>query len=42
MGVLYKTHPHFIRCVVPNTHKQPGGKITFLTHNKTKTHFLEP
>merc|ERR1719330_1439752 len=25
MGVLYKTHPHFIRCVVPNTHKQPGG-----------------
>ena len=25
MGVLYKTEPHFIRCVVPNTHKQPGG-----------------
>merc|ERR1712032_248150 len=25
MGVLYKTHPHFIRCVVPNTHKIPGG-----------------
>merc|ERR1719323_163405 len=25
MKVLYKTEPHFIRCVVPNTHKQPGG-----------------
>merc|ERR1719412_3561734 len=25
MGVLYKTDPAFIRCVVPNTHKIPGG-----------------
>merc|ERR1712112_346617 len=23
--VLYSTDPSFIRCVVPNTHKQPGG-----------------
>merc|ERR1711963_439011 len=25
MKTLYATEPHFIRCVVPNTHKQPGG-----------------
>jgi myosin heavy chain 6/7 len=25
MSTLYKTDPNFIRCVVPNTHKQPGG-----------------
>merc|ERR1719412_15991 len=25
MTTLYKTEPHFIRCVVLNTHKQPGG-----------------
>merc|ERR1719270_1931126 len=25
MTTLYKTEPPFIRCVVPNTHKQPGG-----------------
>merc|ERR1740128_570622 len=25
MTTLYKTEPHFIRCVVPNTHKQTGG-----------------
>merc|ERR1719357_742722 len=25
MTTLYKTEPHLIRCVVPNTHKQPGG-----------------
>merc|ERR1711881_726743 len=25
MKTLYATDPAFIRCVVPNTHKQPGG-----------------
>merc|ERR1712226_503567 len=25
MTTLYKTDPSFIRCVVPNTHKEPGG-----------------
>merc|ERR1711881_655260 len=25
MKVLYSTDPSFIRCVVPNTHKEPGG-----------------
>merc|ERR1719385_554110 len=25
MTTLYKTEPHFIRCVVPNTHEIPGG-----------------
>ena len=28
MGVLYRTEPSFIRCVVPNTHKIPGGIMT--------------
>ena len=30
MSTLYKTEPHFIRCVVPNTHKQPGGILLTL------------
>ena len=32
MGTLYKTEPHFIRCVVPNTHKEPGGVSISIDH----------
>ena len=31
MTTPYKTEPHFIRCVVPNTHKIPGGLTSALT-----------
>ena len=30
MSTLYKTEPHFIRCVVPNTHKQ-GGIVSIVS-----------
>ena len=37
MTVLYKTEPHFIRCVVPNTHKQPGGVEPGLVMHQVNT-----
>merc|ERR1719264_701995 len=36
MTTLYKTEPHFIRCVVPNTHKQPGGVESELVMHQFK------
>merc|ERR1712184_208681 len=36
MTTLYKTEPHFIRCVVPNTHKQPGGVESDLVMHQYK------
>merc|ERR1719350_644075 len=36
MTTLYKTEPHFIRCVVPNTHKQPGGVESALVMHQYK------
>merc|ERR1719251_478285 len=36
MTTLYKTEPHFIRCVVPNTHKQPGGVESELVMHQYK------
>merc|ERR1712037_345824 len=31
-----KTEPHFIRCVVPNTHKEPGGVESELVMHQYK------
>lgn len=30
MNMLYGTHPHFIRCIIPNEKKQSGIKIIML------------
>merc|ERR1719175_383778 len=36
MTTLYKTEPHLIRCVVPNTHKVPGGVESDLVMHQYK------
>merc|ERR1712186_238590 len=42
MGTLHSTEPHFIRCIVPNTHKQPGSVETeLIMHQLTCNGVLE-
>ena len=42
MNTLHKTEPHFIRCLVPNTHKQPGMMETpLIMHQLTCNGVLE-
>merc|ERR1719443_1139965 len=42
MSTLHSTEPHFIRCIVPNTHKQPGGvEPPLIMHQLTCNGVLE-
>merc|ERR1712213_60738 len=42
MGTLHSTEPHFIRCLVPNTHKQPGAvEPELIMHQLTCNGVLE-
>ena len=42
MNTLHQTEPHFIRCIVPNTHKQPGGvEPPLIMHQLTCNGVLE-
>merc|ERR1712156_1194861 len=42
MHTLHSTEPHFIRCIVPNTHKQPGGvEPELIMHQLTCNGVLE-
>merc|ERR550519_1640084 len=42
MNTLHETEPHFIRCLVPNTHKQPGGvEPPLIMHQLTCNGVLE-
>merc|ERR1712152_18068 len=42
MHTLHSTEPHFIRCIVPNTHKQPGAvEPELIMHQLTCNGVLE-
>merc|ERR1712141_372559 len=42
MNTLHSTEPHFIRCIVPNNHKQPGGvEAPLIMHQLTCNGVLE-
>ena len=42
MDTLHATEPHFIRCIVPNNHKQPGGvEPELIMHQLTCNGVLE-
>merc|ERR1719328_815930 len=42
MNTLHSTEPHFIRCIVPNTHKQPGAvEPELIMHQLTCNGVLE-
>merc|ERR1719369_669574 len=42
MSTLHATDPHFVRCIVPNTHKQPGAVETeLIMHQLTCNGVLE-
>merc|ERR1712076_308476 len=42
METLHATEPHFIRCIVPNNHKQPGGvEPPLIMHQLTCNGVLE-